>query len=199
MAGAFLRDKELADAAASGAAFVDPFDENAIKSASIDLRLSDQRYEYLFDSYTVGERIPDEHVRHSAFTEITLQPGHSAYVGLAEEIIIPSDIVGLVFPRSTLTRLGVSIYPVYMNPGYRGIMPITITNNGQVSIKILPGARVAQLLCARLAGPVITGYGDQTAAKYYREQVAAAKHDDENFSEALQKVLRARMPELVKT
>jgi dCTP deaminase len=197
MSGSFLRDKELADAAVSGTSFVDPLDADAIRSASIDLRISNQRYEYLFGEHTLGNQIADEAIRHSDFDEIWLEPGQSAYIGLLEKINIPIDMLGFVFPRSTLTRLGVAIFPVYMNPGYQGVMPITITNNGHVRIKIVPGVRVAQLLCARLSGPAMTGYGDQTAAKYYQERVAAAKSDEEDLPTLLDKILKARMPNLI--
>lgn len=198
MTGAFLNDRELREAALAGLPFVDPFDAEAIKAASIDLRVGSERYEYSFDEYTLGEEIRPEDVTSTSYDEVWIEPGQSVYIGLLEEIKIPLDALGFVFPRSTLTRLGISIFPVYMNPGYAGRMPVTIANHGHARIRIVPGARIAQLLCAKLSGPVLTGYGDQTAAKYHQELVSAAKHDDDDFSAALQRVLQARMPQLVK-
>jgi dCTP deaminase len=197
MSGAFLTDKDLAQAADAGTPFVTPFDANSVKSASIDLRIGNLKYEYLFSEYTIGSKIDEAEVRHSTYDEIWLDPGKSVYVGLLESIQIPLDVLGIVFPRNSLTRLGIAIFPVYMNPGYEGIMPITITNNGSVRIKIVPGARVAQLLCARLSGRVLKGYGDQSGSKYYRENVKPAKKDDDDLSEALQRVIKARIPSLL--
>jgi dCTP deaminase len=198
MTGAFLNDKELTDAATAGSPFVDPFDADAIKAASIDLRVSNVRYEYAFNEYKLGEPIEPNDVMSSSYDEIWLEPGKSAYIGLLEEIQIPSDTLGFVFPRSTLTRLGIAIFPVYMNPGYKGQMPVTITNHGHARVRIVPGARVAQLLCAKLSGPAITGYGSQVSAKYQGEVVSAAKHDDDDFDAVLQRVIKLRMPQLVK-
>jgi dCTP deaminase len=198
MSGAFLRDRDLAEAAEAGAPFVTPFDASAVKPASIDLRIGNLKYEYLFAEYTIGSKIDEEvDVRRSTYEAILLDPGKSVYVGLLEAIRIPHDVLGIVFPRNTLTRLGIAIFPVYMNPGYEGVMPITITNNGNVRVKIVPGARVAQLLCAKLSGPVLKGYGDQSGAKYYKENVLPAKHDEEDLTEILERVIKARMPSLL--
>ncbi len=196
MAGAFLTDKELTEAATAGTPFVDPFDAGAIQPASIDLRVGNTRYEYLFTQHKLGDEIKPSDVSHSTYDEIWLDSGQSAYVGLLEEIKIPQDALGIVFPKSTLTRLGIAIFPVYMNPGYEGIMPVTITNHGSARVCIVPGAPIAQLLCARLSGPVLKSYADQTSANYFKERVSAAVHEEDDFAAALQRVIAARMPQL---
>jgi dCTP deaminase len=199
MTGSFLNDKDLTDAALAGQPFVDPFDADAVKAASIDLRVSNVRYEYSFSEYKIGDAIKADNISHSTYDQIWIEPGKSSYVGLLEEIHIPNDAIGFVFPRSSLTRLGISIFPVYMNPGYKGQMPITIANHGHTKICIVPGARVAQLLCARLSGPALRSYDAQEAAKYYRERISAAKTDDDDFETALQRVIQARLPQLAKS
>jgi dCTP deaminase len=198
MNGGFLNDRDLTDAALAGQPFVDPFDAEAIRAASIDLRVGNERYEYSFTEYKLGDDIRPADVVRSSYDEIWIEPGQSAYIGLLEEIQIPLDALGFVFPRSSLTRLGIAIFPVYMNPGYKGQMPLTIANHGHARVCIVPGARVAQLLCAKLSEPVLAGYGNQTAAKYHQERVSAAKPDDDDFSAVLERVIRARMPQLAK-
>jgi len=44
----------------------------------------------------------------------------------------------------------------------------------------------------------VIGYGERAGAKYHQERVASARHDAEDFSAALQRVIKARMPQFAK-
>lgn len=191
----FLTDGQMRLLAQAGHAVVEPFDEAFLQSASIDLRLGDIQYKYKFDSYALGQDITPDDYEHVKFEEIILEPRESAFIGLAETIHVPANCVGFVFPRSSITRIGLSIPPVYINPGYNGQMPITIVNNTAIKVKISPRVRVAQLLCARLSVDARLPYDLSPSSKYIDEVIAPSRlHSDEEIRAALEQVLRQTVP-----
>ncbi len=69
----------------------------------------------------------------------------------SETIEIPSDVVGLVFPRSSLLRSGVTVQTALWDPGYKGkgsVLLLVFNSNGA---KMEKGARVAQLMLLKLS------------------------------------------------
>ncbi len=73
----------------------------------------------------------------------SLTPG--AYmVRYNEEIQIPENTIGLVFPRSSLMRMGATIHTAVWDPGYKGkgISLLTVYNN----LKIQVNSRISQLI-----------------------------------------------------
>lgn len=191
----FLTDGQMRLLAREGHAVVEPFDEAFLRPASVDLRLGDVRYRYKFESYTLGQEIASDDYEHERFEEIVLEPGESAFVGLAETINVPSNCVGFVFPRSSITRVGLSIPPVYMNPGYTGQLPITIINSTVMRVRIVPRIRVAQLLCARLSAHAKQPYDLDPRSKYVDEVISPSRlHSDEEIRAALEQVLRGIVP-----
>ncbi len=83
-------------------------------------------------------------------------PVGSYVVRYREKIEIPLDSIGLVFPRSSLLRMGATIYTAVWDPGYTGqgmgllnvIHPLAIQR----------GARIAQLILIRMETPSYEGY-----------------------------------------
>lgn len=195
----FLTDRQFKERNADGASIVSPFDEGAIQAASIDLRLGNMEVIYEGGSYTLGQDIdPEEGVVRQTFTSKDLSHGATAFIVLKEEISIPSDCMGVIFPRSSITRLGVVIPPVYMNPGYRGHMLLTISNLSGRNIKILPDMRVAQLVCAKLAVLPEKDYRAR-AGKYSDEKGAPSRMaDDVEIREAVQRILESALPETLR-
>ena len=191
----FLTDGQMRLLAQSGHAVVEPFDETLLRPASMDLRLGDIRYRYKFENYTLGQDITDDDYERETFEELVLAPGESAFVGLSEVIHVPDNCIGFVFPRSSITRIGLTIPPVYMNPGYAGQMPITIVNSTAMRVKIVPRIRVAQLLCAKLSVSSRLPYDLDPKSKYVDEIVSPSLlHTDEEIRAALALVLQQTVP-----
>lgn len=191
----FLTDGQMRFLAQTGHAVIEPFDEAFLGPASVDLRLGDVRYRYKFNHYTLGQEVAADDYEHEKFEELTLAPGESAFVGLAETIHVPANCVGFIFPRSSVTRLGLSIPPIYMNPGYNGQLPLTIINNTGINVKIMPRIRVAQLLCAKLSVYSKQPYDLHPTSKYVDEMVAPSRlHSDEEIRAALDQVIRGTVP-----
>lgn len=68
-------------------------------------------------------------------------------VEYGEEIYIPDDMIGFVFPRSTLMRNGCELHTAVWDSGYRGIGEGLLVPH--VPIDIEQGARIAQIVMAR--------------------------------------------------
>jgi len=80
----------------------------------------------------------------------------SYIVRFTEVINIPLNAVGIILPRSSLLRIGATIYSALWDPGYKG-RGIGLLQSF-VKIKILENARIAQLILIKT---------DQTAHKTY--------------------------------
>lgn len=191
----FLTDAEFRKLASEGCPIVTPFNESFVRPASLDLRLGCIEYKYKFEEYSLGQEISESDYEKSHFENLELTPGSAAFVGIEEEIRIPTDCIGFIFARSSITRLGLIIQPTYMNPGYSGRMPLTIINNTAFRVRLVPRVRVAQLLCARLNFPPVLSYAESDGSKYVGENVSASKlHTDAEIRAAIDAVLRKLVP-----
>lgn len=194
MTGAVLTDKELLAVGESDTPIVVPFDANDVQPASIDLHLGTERYEYHVESYTLGDAIADERVSRHSVDGYVLPAGATAFVGLAASIHIPDSMIGLVLPRSSITRLGIIIQPVFMNPGYKGRMPLTVTNRSNFDVTLRSGVRVAQLVCYRTAASPTETYKTRDA-KYYEEELSHSKlHEDRDLAEMIKSIFAEKAP-----
>lgn len=191
-----LSDKDIKGLWNEGHFVVDPF-PSKINPASIDLTLGNKQYQYNFENYILGSEINTDDVAQTEFLNLTLDHGESVYIGIAEKLTIPEDNMGYVFPRSSITRLGIQIIPVFMNPGYTGYMPLTITNHSGKPVTIKPGFRVAQLTLFSLNSKSGNTYDCREDAKYQDEDVSHSQlHKDEEFQAAIDRAVKRIAPNI---
>lgn len=176
---------------------VTPFIEDYIGPASIDLSLGNKRYSYKLEEYCLGDNIPDDKVEDEEFESLKLKNNQTVFVGTYEEINIPNNSVGLIMPRSSITRLGLIIQPIFMNPGYKGYQPLTITNSSNIDIVLKPEIRVAQLILFSLTNDPDKTYADVENAKYYNENVESSKiYTDLEIKSRLNEIIKEKAPNL---
>ncbi|MBF0235130.1 MAG: dCTP deaminase [Desulfamplus sp.] len=196
---AALNDKAIKKVISDGIALVDPFEEENLQPASIDLRLGNIFYKYNLESYELGETIDDEQSFKETFEELKLKNGETAFVGLYEKMHIPLDTIGLIMPRSSITRLGIHIVPTYMNPGYSGNMPLTIINHTGLTITLKPMRRVVQLILFSLSSIPEKIYEDGSDSKYFNDNVMPSKlHNDHELEKMMDEILEKEAPILHK-
>jgi dCTP deaminase len=192
-----LTDKDIKELISSGTKIVDPLEEDFIQSASIDLRLGDALYKYDMQDYPLGEEIVDDKIKKESFKEYSLKNGNTTYIGLYERVDIPENMIGLIMPRSSITRLGISIAPIYINPGYGGQMPLTISNLSGRDIILRPMTRVVQLILFYLSGTPEKTYGDVTGSKYLNEKISPSKlYMDKEIEKIIDTVMERETPDL---
>lgn len=122
-----------------------------IRETSIDLRLGTHF------KVSVQTKEPvlgiSEHPMETFFQEaykkfgdsFILYPHQLVLANSFEYIRLPKNIMGLIFSRSSLNRLGVKIASV-IQPGFAGTLTIELTNPGENGIRLQTGMRMIQLL-----------------------------------------------------
>lgn len=88
---------------------------------------------------------------------INLKPG-PYHITYAETVSIPNDLMAFGRPRSSLTRSGVAIHTAVWDAGYTGRSTSLMVVSNPHGFSIELGARVAQLVFARLSKRVDKGY-----------------------------------------
>jgi dUTP pyrophosphatase len=91
-----------------------------------------------------------------------LHLGAGAYgVRYAEWVEVPADCGGLVFPRSSLLRMGLHVPTAVWDAGYagRGEGLLQVTN--REGVRLQRGARIVQMVLFRLTAPPGAGYAGQ--------------------------------------
>jgi len=171
----YLCDKDikahLVEMAIESDAIGEPFDpQTQVQPSSIDLRLSN-----VFWEPTKGRAI-DLRKRHLMELEprrywkkrvlrhdecITLKPGQLLLGRTSEEFSIPKNCAGKVEGRSSFARMGLGVHCTgdYINPGYRGRMPLELFNFSPNAIKIFPHIPICQLILIRLSDMPKRFYG----------------------------------------
>ncbi len=147
--------------------FAPPLDEFQIQQHSIDLRLG---FSFLVPKsweMTANGRVAlrTDHLdldrQNKSFTLVELEEGQffdilpGEYVGVStlEKIRLPSDLMAILYPRSSVNRRGLSIdLTGIVDAGYEGNLLIPVRNNTQFQvIRMYPGERFCQLVFEELS------------------------------------------------
>lgn len=147
-----------------------------ISSCGIDLRLGKQFIvfnEHLYDTFDPAEKTSQENIfRYQQEIVvpikeyIILHPGKLLIAGTLEYVSIPHDMQCQVEGRSSWARLGLVIATATtVEPGFKGVITLELSNTGKIPIKLYPGIRIAQLICYELSSPIAT---ETHYAKKYR-------------------------------
>ena len=135
-----------------------------IGDASIDVRLGNQFI--VFRTHMLGAFRPSgtlpAHLRKMQEREVVrfgatfvLHPGMLALASTFEYLALPGDLECQVEGRSSWARLGLQIATANsVEPGFRGVLTLELSNVGTIPVEICPGVRIAQLIF-RNASPVL--------------------------------------------
>ena len=176
-------------AAADHALIIQPLlDVDQLGSASLDLRLG---YDFLVSVLTrrpsidVG-RSADYRAIGSYFQEtrrelgerFVLYPNQVVLTTTLEYVGLPADCYADISARSSYNRLGVPI-ATWLQPGFRGCVPLELFNHGNSPIELVVGCRMCQMRLYKLEQP--QQYVEHGATrKYYgdvRPKVSSADAD----------------------
>lgn len=140
-----------------------------VQPASIDLRVDRvvwtlQRLRGPVDlTNKLSARISGRHSYRSdlgARGKFRLAPGDIVMTRTLEEFTVPEGYAAEIFTRSSFGRLGISVTCAgYINPGYRGRMPLQIANLGRETIYFSPLIAVCQLVLRKLSSVPERPYG----------------------------------------
>lgn len=121
-----------------------PYNEDQLQPASYDLRLKE------------AER--DE-----------ILPGESM-LGVTEEWVeVPSDLVGIVYGKSSIAREFLAIhYAGFIDPGFKGRIVLEFTNNSDKVIQFSKFKTIAQIAFIKMDGVPEKLYGE--CGNHYQNQ-----------------------------
>ncbi len=134
-------------------------EESQVQPAGVDLKLD--TVELLREPGVLGvseRRLPrGDPVEPGPDGYYMLEPG--AYrVRFADIVRIPMWTVGFCYPRSSLLRMGVSLHCAVWDPGYEGRGQALLVVYNENGFRVQRGARIAQLVLARIEGSPSSGY-----------------------------------------
>lgn len=90
---------------------------------------------------------------------LTLHPGDFALASTVERFAIPNTMMGVLHDKSTLARLGLSVFNTVAEPGWEGYLTLELKNQGTKPIKLVEGQPIAQMVFRWLDRPTDLPYG----------------------------------------
>jgi dCTP deaminase len=146
--------------------------ERQIGEASIDVRLGNQfiifqSHRFQLFSPRENKRVGPKKIQDRQIVPFgnpfILQPGTLALGSTLEYVSIPNDIEAQVEGRSSWARIGLQIATANsIEPGFKGVVTLELSNVSGVALEIRPGIRIAQLVFHRADPPLQTAYaGDR--------------------------------------
>jgi hypothetical protein len=88
-----------------------------------------------------------------------------------EEFSIPTSCAGKIEGRSSFARMGLAVHcsADFINPGWRGHMPLQLINHGAHTIRLFPYIPICQLVLVSLSSTPERVYGDTTLSSKYMQ------------------------------
>lgn len=97
--------------------------------------------------------------------ELVIKPGEYYLVQTAETINTPSDLMPVVYPRSSLFRAGLLLLATKTDPGYKGPLTFGVTNLAPFPVKLQMGARICNIVFMKIEGEVIAYRGQHQGGR----------------------------------
>jgi dCTP deaminase len=135
---------------------IEPFNENSIGPASIDLTLDNQ-----LRVFNLKSKLIEEDVDYKKITKIIdiskgyiLSPGELVLGITKERITMPENICGWLNSRSRFARIGLMSHVTapFIAPGVSNQQVLEIFNAGPNKIKLIPGTKICQLVFQECKG-----------------------------------------------
>jgi dCTP deaminase len=157
---AILTHDEIVRRVRSGEIGIDPFSEQQVGPASVDL--------HLHNKFRIFRRVRDifhvtEAADYESVTELVtvadddyfvLMPGETAHGITREKIRLPDTLCGWLQGRSRFARLGLMIHITasFMQPGIDNRQALEMNNAGPIPLAIRPGTAVCQFIFEECIG-----------------------------------------------
>lgn len=158
---------------------LDPYDEEMVQPASIDVRLGntflcyDKSKKVISPLEDQGRRLNQKTVQaHYRPVAFDLAPGGFALGSTIEVLSIPLDLAARFEGKSSLGRLGLMTHVTagFIDPGFKGNLTVELVNVTKASIKLYPGMKIGQLCFMQLASRPDRPYGSAEAGSHYQGQ-----------------------------
>ena len=198
-----LSDRDILREIEAARIAIDPFDRECVQPSSVDLHLGNKlllfrnsHRPYIDVRQPVDELMePHEIAYGEAFA---VHPLEVLLASTYEVVALPDDIVARLEGKSSLARLGLQVHATagFVDPGWRGVLTLELSNVTKFPILIYPGMKVVQISFMRMTSPVETPYGSaRLHSKYQGERGPMASRFYQEFESgrAIARDLRDRL------
>lgn len=159
---AILVDHQIMRAVKDGVFVIDPFVEDNVRSASVDLTLDD------FIIKADGTKVDI-----SDLDSFPLAAGEMVTVNTRENIELPIDYIGRVGAMTEYARYGIFLaHGFQVDPGFRGHLQFSLFNAGTGDFKLSAGRRIISLeICPLNAVPQSAYSGAEAPIDARRDEI----------------------------
>lgn len=171
-----LSDADIIERIGTDSLVIDPYVEDNVEPASVDLRLSDSFKKPVATGQIIDTRgDTKQEYREFNADSIVLEPEESILSETMERIALPDDLCADVVGRSSLGRLFVSVHETagFGDPGFNGTVTLEMTNSNPDPIRLHRGDRVCQIIFKETRSPSLEPYGHE--GSQYQNQSGATE------------------------
>jgi dCTP deaminase len=177
-----LSDGTIRRLVADGAIRIDPWDDEMVQPASVDLRLGHTfRVFHNHRASAIDLREPPrnltEQVEIGDDEPFLIHPGEFVLGRTLEWVELPDDIVARIEGKSSIGRLGLIVHATagFVDPGWNGTLTLEITNLTRIPIKVWANLPIAQLSFMTLDRAAERPYGHPELGSHYHGQREATE------------------------
>ena len=157
---------------------INPYSENDVQPASVDVHLSDTILIFknsVAPYIDLKDEIPDltEEVKIKKDVPFILHPGEFALGSTLEKLTLSNDIVSRIEGKSSLGRLGLLIHSTagFIDPGWDGNLTLELANVSRLPITLYYGMRIGQISFQEMTTEVENPYGSAKLKSRYKGQI----------------------------
>lgn len=161
--------ERLADHSESGLVITPLLTQKQLQDASVDVRLGNQFLAFRAHTLPAFDPYDDRRMNLRKMQErqvlkygkpFVLHPGVLVLGATLEYLAMPNDLECQVEGRSSWARLGLQVATATsIEPGFKGVVTLELSNVGTIPITLRPGVRIGQLVFRIADPPVDNPYG----------------------------------------
>ncbi|MFA5746846.1 MAG: dCTP deaminase [Candidatus Paceibacterota bacterium] len=168
-----LSDKDIRKAIIGGEIKIDPFDEQCLQPASVDLHLD--KHFLVYDTnqnYVIDPKLPMEQMMDEVVIDeekpFVLQPGEFALGMIYETTGVSDKMVGRLEGKSSVGRMGLLIHVTagFLDPGNCLKMTLELHNTANLPILLYYRMPIAQMAFETLSCQCERSYSQKMGSKY---------------------------------
>ena len=179
-----LSDKMIRDLAINQN-MLEPFDEKKLQAVSYDISSGNVVVVYKTIDRSIDLRNKGLVELVTRNVDITagyhIKPNEYILVKTKERFSMPANLTAHIRPRTTFTKLGLTVSAQHMNPEFQGYLYLGLYNATPNIIDIYPNLTIAQMVFEEITGEITEEklYNHKKDAKYQNEdEFIAPKYDD---------------------
>lgn len=154
-----LSDTDILALLKTGDLVIEPFDPDAVQSASVDFHLGTHFLQIDANAMDIMRLDAEISYKEIDADEITIPP-HSFLLGTTQEYVkLPTNLTSFVEGRSSIGRMGLFIQNAgWIDPGFEGRVTLELYNANSLPIRLKAGRRICQFVFAKTQSPSTNPY-----------------------------------------